>query len=112
MLQSGLLYAAILLALVKVAATIWLVRQPDLVTVTDTAFGHMIYLAGKISPALFVSVVLARAALQHAPTGFIVFCAIALVIAVAMAAIVVRKRRRAEWYGYAHEIRQRRQQRR
>jgi hypothetical protein len=106
--QLILLCATVVLALVKVASTIWLLRQPDATTVTATPFGRAVYLASKISPALFIAAILARACLQGAPLGFIVFCAVFLVIAVVMAAVVMRKRAAGEWYGYAHQIRQRR----
>ena len=47
-MQHVLLWAAVFLALLKIASTIWLVLQPDATTVTDTPFGHAVYLAGKI----------------------------------------------------------------
>ena len=108
-MQFILLCAAVVLALVKVASTIWMLRQRDATTLTATAFGRALYLASKVSPALFIAAVLARAWLQGGPLGFIVFCAVFLVIAVVMAAVVMRKRAAGEWYGYAHQIRQRRQ---
>ena len=111
-MQFPLLCAAVFLGMVKIAATIWLVRQPDAVTVTATRFGRGVYLASKVSPALFVAVILTRAWLRGAPTAYILFCAVALIVAVVMAIVVVRKRAAGEWYGYAHEIRQRRARRR
>lgn len=110
-MQSVLLCTAVFLGLVKIASTLWLVLQPDATTVTDTPFGRAIYFASKVSPALFVAVVLTRACLRGAPLTFIVFCAFALVAAVVMAAMVIHQRATGEWYGYAHEIRRRRQQR-
>lgn len=107
-MQLALLCAAIFLAVVKVAATIWLVWQPDARAVTATSFGRAVYFAGKVSPALFITVMLVRGWLGGAPTGYLVFCAIALVAAVVMAAIVVRQRATGEWYGLAHQIRERR----
>lgn len=111
-MEFALLCAAVFLGLVKIAATVWLLRQPDATTVSATRFGRSVYLASKVSPALFVAVILARAWLRGAPTGYILFCAAALVAAVAMAIVVVRKRAAGEWYGYAHAIRQRRARRR
>ena len=110
-MQSILLWVAVVFAVVKIASTIWLLRQPDATTVTNTPFGRVIYLASKISPALFVSVVLVRACLAGESFGFIVFCAVGLVVSIVMAVVAVRKRAAGEWYGYAHEIRQRRKRR-
>lgn len=106
-----LLIAAIATATVKVAATIWLVRQPDATTVTATYSGRVIYYAGKVTPALFVAVIFARSWITGAPTGYIVFCAIMLAVAIIMAVIVVRRRAAGEWYGLAHDIKQRRHRR-
>ena len=110
-MQFILLCAAVVFAVVKIASTIWLVRQPDATMVTNTPSGRVIYLASKISPALFVAVVLARACLRGAPLGFILLCAFGLVVAIVMAVVVVRQRAAGEWYGYAHELRERRKQR-
>ena len=107
-MQFALLCIAVLAVVVKLAATIWLVRQPDATTVTATRFGHAVYLAGKVTPTLFVAALLARSWLQGAPSGYLLFLAIALVVAIVMAAIVMRQRARGEWYGLAHDIHQKR----
>jgi|GEM_PF-6234887 len=106
-----LLIAAIAFAAVKVAATIWLVRQPDAATVTETSSGRAIYYAGKVTPALFVAVILARGLITGAPTGYIVFCSVMLAVAIILAVIVARRRAAGEWYGLAHDIKRRRQRR-
>jgi hypothetical protein len=103
-----LLYFAVGMAIVKFAATAWLLRQPDATRVTETRRGKLIYLAGKVSPALFVAAILARSWLQGAPAGFLLFCAAMLVVAIVMAVIVIRQRKAGTWYGLAHHFRQRR----
>jgi len=104
-----LLWAAIAFAAIKIAATVWLVRQPDATKLTDTVRGRAIYFAGKVTPALFVAVMLARGWIEGAPPAYLVFCVIALVAAIVMAIVVVRQRAAGKWYGLAHDIRQRRQ---
>lgn len=107
-MPSVLLYIAVFLGVTKIASTIWLVCQPDATTVTATPFGCVVYYASKASPALFVAAILARACILGAPLADIVFYAAALAAAVVMAIVVVRKRRAGEYYGLAHEVRQRR----
>lgn len=106
-----LLIAAIVFAVIKVAATIWLVRQPDATTVTATSSGRAIYYASKITPALFVAAALLRGLVTGAPTEYIVFCAILLPVAIILAVIVARRRAAGKWYGLAHDIKQWRQRR-
>lgn len=108
----ALLCAAIAFALVKLASTFWLVRQPDATIVTATPRGRAIYYASKASPALFVAAMLARTCLQGGPSAYIAFWAVLLVVAVVMAVVVVRQRAAGTWFGYAHEIKQRRHGRR
>jgi hypothetical protein len=108
LMHLALVCAAILMGLVKVASTIWLAFQPDATVVTATPLGRTIYLSSKISPALFVAAMLALAWIGHAPFAYIAFCAVALIAAVTMAVVVVRQRATGKWYGYLHEIRQRR----
>lgn len=103
-----LLWIAVIVAAVKIAATIWLVRQPDATTVTATPPGHAIYLASKVTPALFVATVLIRAVIQGEAAGFILFCVVALVVAIVLPIIVMRQRAAGKWYGLLHDIRQRR----
>jgi hypothetical protein len=103
-----LLITAIAIGIVKVAATIWLVRQPDATTVTATSHARAIYYAGKVSPALFVAVFLAYGWINGAPTEYIVFCAIMLPVTIIMAVIIARRRAAGKWYGLAHDIKQRR----
>lgn len=93
--------------MVKVAATVWLVLQPDATTVTANPRGRVIYYAGKISPILFVAVLLARACIQGSSAD-IALWAVLLVIVVVEVIVVVRQRAEGTWYGYAHAIRQRR----
>lgn len=106
-----LLIAAIVFATVKIAATIWLVCQPDATTVTATASGRAIYYAGKATPALFVAVMLARGWITGAPTEYIVFYSIMLPVALIMAVLIARRRAAGAWYGLAHDVKQRRQRR-
>lgn len=92
---------------VKIAATIWLAFQPDATTVTTTVSGRAIYYASKFSVLLFLATMLARACVEASPSSHIAFWAVLLVVAVLMVIKVMRQRAAGEWYGYAHEIKQR-----
>ena len=111
-MQSALLGAAIFLVVVKLASTFWLVRQPDATTVTATPRGRAVYFASKITPALFVAVMFARAYIQGASSGDLAFWAMLFVVAVVIAIAVARQRAAGKWYGYAHEFKQWRRRRR
>lgn len=106
--QSALLGTAVFLAAVKLASTFWLVRQPDATTVTATPRGRAVYFASKVTPALFVAAMFARAYIQGASSGNLAFWAILFVVTVVMAVAVARQRAAGKWYGYAHEFKQRR----
>ena len=99
------------MVLVKIASTLWLVRQADATAVMDSQRGRIIYYASKLSAVLFVAAMLARACVQRAPSGYVAFWAALLVVAVVMVVAVVRQRIAGTWYGYAHAIKQRRRQR-
>jgi len=105
-----LLYTAVFFALVKVAATIWYVRQPDAATVTATPRGRALYYAGKFSPALFVATLLARASVQGAAATRIALWSGLLVVAVAMAVVAVRQRAAGTSYGLVHDVKRRRRE--
>lgn len=111
-MQFALLCAAIFLFVVKIASTIWLVRQPDATIVTSHLRGRAIYYASKLSPILFVAAMLARTCLQGGPPAYVAFWAVLLAVATVMAVVVIRQRAAGEWYGYAHEIKQSRHRRR
>jgi hypothetical protein len=107
-MQFALLCAAVFFALLKLAATVWYVCQPDATTVTDTPLGRAIYRAGKISPALFVATLLVRAHLQGAPSVEVALLAAALVAAVVMAVVAVRQRAAGTSFGLVHDIKRKR----
>lgn len=110
--QSALLGIAIFLVAVKFASTFWLVSRPDATTVTATPRGRAVYFVSKVTPALFVAAMFARAYLHGASSGYLAFWAVLFVVAVVMAVAVARQRAAGKWYGYAHEFRQRRRRRR
>jgi protein-S-isoprenylcysteine O-methyltransferase Ste14 len=107
-LDKALLAFGILMVAAKVAATIWLVRQPDATRVTATPHGRAIYIASKVTPALFVAAMLARAWSMRAPIGDMIFLTVMLIVAIVLAIVVVRQRAAGKWYGLAHDLRQRR----
>lgn len=111
-LQSALSGAAIFLVLIKLVSTFWVVRQPDATTVTATTRGRAVYLVTKVTPALFVATMFARAYIRGASSGDLAFWAILFVVAVVMAVVVARHRAAGKWYGYVHEFRQWRRRRR
>lgn len=104
-MQALLWYAAAFFVLVKLAATLWYVCQPDAVAVTDTLRGRTLYYAGKFSPALFVATLLARECIRRAPWVELVALAVALVVAVAMAAVAIRRRSEGRSFGLVHDLR-------
>lgn len=111
-MQFALLWAAVFFFAVKIASTIWLVRQPDGSTVTANPGGRGIYYASKLSAILFVAAMLARTCLHGGPPAYIAFWAVLLVVATVMVVVVIRKRASGEWYGYAHEFKQSRHRKR
>lgn len=103
----ALLCIAIFLLLVKGASTLWLVRRPDATTVLDTRRGQVIYYASKVSVILFFAAMLARSLVQVAPRFSPYIWVAGLVVSVVMSIKVIRQRRSGEWYGLAHDLKQR-----
>ena len=107
-----LLAGAGFFVLVKIACTIWYVRQPDAATVTSTSRGRVLYYAGKFSPALVMACMLARACIPGTPLGItliqdstwrIVFWAAFLIIATVAAMVAVRQHASGASYGLVHD---------
>jgi len=101
--QIALSSVAAILALIKLASTIWLVRQNDAMAVTATARGCLVYYASKITPVLFAAALLALAYVQG-DSSRVELWTIMLIVTIIAVVIAVRLRAVGKWYGLAHGI--------